>query len=312
MKIKKINEKPCAFITNPKDRGRKSIKKDSKVYLEDGQNFEIELFNPLQESVLAEIKVNRKSVSPSGLILRPGERFYLDCFVDDKKKFVFKTYEVENTEESKEAISKNGLVEVFFYKEETLQLNNWRERFIPVIERRYPVCYPWYPNPWNWYTNTTGGLPTCTTTTTALGSLQNSNNQNLNNVISGTYIVDGLNSLSGLNTSILNTSILNTPNSRSAYYSCNTPNTPNTQVNLSSAFIETGRIEKGEISIQQFDEIDMQFEKCYISNVVYQLLPESQRPIETKELISDRKFCEECGDKLKGTEKFCSQCGSKI
>lgn len=65
------DQKPNAWVVNPKDRGRKSIKKDNKIYLKDGQNFEIELFNPLTESVLAEIKVNGKSVSSSGLVLRP-------------------------------------------------------------------------------------------------------------------------------------------------------------------------------------------------------------------------------------------------
>jgi hypothetical protein len=39
-------------------------------------------------------------------------------------------------------------------------------------------------------------------------------------------------------------------------------------------------------------------------------MPESQRPIETSEI--KKKFCAECGYKLKGTEKFCSDCGEKI
>jgi hypothetical protein len=77
------DQKPNAWIVNPNDRGRKSIKTGNKVYLQDSQNFEIELFNPLKEPVLADIKVNGKSVSSSGLVLRPGERFYLDCFIDD-------------------------------------------------------------------------------------------------------------------------------------------------------------------------------------------------------------------------------------
>jgi len=48
---------PGAWITNSTDKGRKSIK-NGKVYLKDSEEFQIELFNPLTECVLAEIKLN--------------------------------------------------------------------------------------------------------------------------------------------------------------------------------------------------------------------------------------------------------------
>ena len=110
---------PSAWIVDSRDRGRKKIYLNSKIYLDNNQEFLIELFNPLQDSVLAEIKINGKIASATGLILRPGERFYLDCFVDDRKKFIFKTYEIENTTESLNATANNGYVEVTFYKEKT-------------------------------------------------------------------------------------------------------------------------------------------------------------------------------------------------
>lgn len=276
-------QNPNAWIVNPKDKGRKPIKSKNKIYLKDGKNFEIELFNPLKESVLAEIKVNGKSVSSTGLVLRPGERFYLDCFIDDKKKFVFKTYEVEDTNESKEAISLNGTVEVFFYKEETLSLGNWKQIFTPIVERHYyPVYYPWYQPCWysttttiyNGYNNVTLGGSYCGTTLPTSGSSS---------------------ALYSSNTNICNTS--------------NLSNTNNVYFNSELGTIETGRVEKGEISNQSFTEVDMQFDRYYISHVVYQILPESIKPVETKELT--KKFCEECGNKLKGTEKFCPNCGCK-
>ena len=46
-------EKPNAWIVNPTDRGRKSIKPLNKIYLEDGQEFQIELFNPLQDWLIS-------------------------------------------------------------------------------------------------------------------------------------------------------------------------------------------------------------------------------------------------------------------
>ncbi len=107
---------PCAWIVSTKDKGRKSIK-NGKVYIKNGQEFAIELYNPISETVLASIKINGINASGGGLVIRPAERFYLDCFIEDRKKFTFNTYEVENTPESQKIIEKNGLVEISFFKE---------------------------------------------------------------------------------------------------------------------------------------------------------------------------------------------------
>ena len=292
-------QKPNAWIVNPKDRGRNPIKSKNKIYLKNGREFEIELFNPLKESVLAEIKVNGKSVSSTGLVLRPGERFYLDCFIDDKKKFVFKTYEVENTDESKEAISLNGTVEVFFYKEETLSLGNWKQIFTPVIERHYYPAYPWY-QPY-YYTSSGsvkvvyGGTSFQFGTGTACGTSISYGNYNGSTLTTSNSILNSSNS-NGITFNSSN-ALYSTSN---CYSSLNVSNT-NT--------LETGRVEKGSVSTQSFNEVDMKFENYYISHVIYQILPESLKPVETKELT--KKFCEECGNKLKGTEKFCPNCGHK-
>jgi hypothetical protein len=55
-------------------------------------------------------------------------------------------------------------------------------------------------------------------------------------------------------------------------------------INSINSNIETGRIEKGENSDQKFDDVDMDFDNFYISSTLLELLPESRRPIETKEL----------------------------
>lgn len=237
------NSKPGAWIVSTKDRGRKSIKK-GKVYLEDNSEFEIELFNPLKDCVLADIKLNGNSISKNGLVIKPGQRVYLDCFIDDKKKFVFKTYEVESNLESLNAIEKNGLLEVFFYKEDVVTVDNWKNRFDKIIvEKWYPYQpinpYNPYPYPTIWYgTNDVIG-----TTTTNLNSL----------TTTGTCY----------SSNVLNTS-------------CNT-----TSINSS---VETGRIEKGEKSKQKFTEVDMDFENHYIASTIIQILPESVKPTEVKNL----------------------------
>ena len=110
VKQKKGTNLPSAWIVNPKDKGRKSIKGD-KIYLDDNQEFEIEIHNPLKESILADIRLNGSSIAKTGLVVKPGQRVYLDCFVDDRKKFIFQTYTVDGTQESLDAIVDNGLLE---------------------------------------------------------------------------------------------------------------------------------------------------------------------------------------------------------
>jgi hypothetical protein len=53
--------------------------------------------------------------------------------------------------------------------------------------------------------------------------------------------------------------------------------------------IETGRVEKGEKSKQKFTEVDMEFEKHYISSTIIQILPESRKPATASDLASKLK-----------------------
>ena len=46
--------------------------------------------------------------------------------------------------------------------------------------------------------------------------------------------------------------------------------------------LETGRVERGSSSKQQFKEIDMEFDKYHISSTILELLPESRKPVELK------------------------------
>jgi len=116
--IQKVTE-PTVFVT----KGRQRVKQyDNIIYLKNGDQFEIELFNPTTNKILAKISLNKVSLG-SGIILRPGERVFLDRYFDAAKKFLFETYEVDNTQDVKEAISNNGFVEVEFYKEQVINYN---------------------------------------------------------------------------------------------------------------------------------------------------------------------------------------------
>jgi len=262
--IASSNSKPGAWIVSPKDRGRKQIK-SGKVFLKDGDEFEIELFNPLTVSVLADIKLNGQSISKTGLVVKPGQRVYLDCFIDDRKKFKFSTYEIENSEEAIEATQNNGLLEVFFYKEDVITLDNWKSRFDRIIvEKWYPAYYPTYPyyRPTIWY-GTTSPYYGGTITTNGSGLIGSTTTTNAyyssNNAVNCSY------------TSNVDLSNVNIGGSLSGN---------STPVNS----IETGRVEKGEVSKQKFTEVDMEFEKHYIASTIIQILPESRKPAEVKQM----------------------------
>jgi hypothetical protein len=278
------SSKPGAWIVTPNDKGRKSIK-SGKVFLNDGDEFEIELFNPLPVSVLTDIKLNGQSISKTGLVLKPGQRVYLDCFIDDKRKFIFKTYEIDGSQESIDATQNNGLLEVFFYKEDVITLDNWKSRFDTVIvERWYPVYYPSYPyhRPNIWYGTSSPVYGSCVTTNGL---------NNIGSLSSGTITTNtALYSSNSINSSYTNGVDLSNLNIDGSLSSNMTP------INSS---LETGRIEKGEKSSQKFTEVDMEFEKHYISSVIVQILPESRKPAEINEVSKSKKIME----RLKSTDK---------
>jgi len=263
--IASSNSKPNAWIVSPNDRGRKSIK-NGKVFLTDGDEFEIELFNPLTVSVLADIKLNGQSISKTGLVVKPGQRVYLDCFIDDRKKFKFSTYEIENSGEALDATQNNGLLEVFFYKEDVITLDNWKSKFDKIIvEKWYPVYYPTYPSypyyrPSVWFGTTTPTYSGCLTTNGSgiIGSTTTTNAYySSNNAVNCSYTSD--------------------VDLSKTYGSLSSNMTPINSV-------ETGRVEKGEASNQKFTEVDIDFEKHYIASTIIQILPESRKPAEVKDV----------------------------
>lgn len=106
---------PQAFVTKGKQRLKQH--ENNSVFLGNGDEFEIELFNPTHNKVKAEIEINGKRLN-SGIVLRPGERVFLERFLDNPVKFKFETYFVEGNDETvKRAIANNGKVSVKFFDE---------------------------------------------------------------------------------------------------------------------------------------------------------------------------------------------------
>jgi hypothetical protein len=264
---------PTAHIT--KSKGRVKTYGSNQVYLKNGSNFEIELFNPKTQSVLAKIWINDKLISNAGLIIRPGQRAFIERFIDEPKKFVFNTYDVENTAEAKAAIASNGKVRVEFY-DEIRAVHSLNGPFTKKSIPSFPPAAPNYP----WSTPNQPYYYGC-----------DMNNTPSSQFISSMYV----------NQSNLNNS---TVGLRSTDWESNVKSS------ATMDWMETGRIEKGEGSAQKFESASGTFEYTSFAAIAWQILPESSKPVEVNEI---RNYCTNCGSRQKkSTWKFCPSCGTPI
>lgn len=265
---------PCAFVTKSKQRVKQF---NDTVYLQNGDEFEVELFNPTTNKVLAKIEINGNSIGGSGIVLRPGERVFLERYLNDAKKFLFETYKVSgNNSQVQEAIKNNGDIVVKYYSEYipmNLNLNG------SVTTWTQPI---WYGTTGESFT-TTPINNTFTTTT---------NGQNL-------YFTNTSASVgSTLRSSSLKTQDFKSEATMDSYLSDDKPKE-----------IETGRIEKGSNSDQSFTYDYSQFNSWHFAQSVWKILPLSQKPIMREDLVV---YCAECGGKRKkDTHKFCPLCGTQ-
>ena len=240
--------KPTAHIT--KKKSRLKVYNGHVVFLNDKDNFEFEIHNPTQKSILCKIKLNGEYISTSGIVIKPGQRVFLERFFDTNNKFEFSTYEVKDTSANRTAIDLNGDVRIEFYNEQTYHsplfnnVGNWANGWGTIS-----TGSPYYVNPTFTTSNSNGNM-----TFTSSNSI-------------------------GVNTSYL------------------------------SNTIETGRVEKGDKSNQQFTNSYQNFEYNVSHQISLKILPLGTKPIEGKDL---KKYCIECGNAVKSNWKFCPVCSTKI
>jgi hypothetical protein len=261
---------PQSFITKSKQRLKQHV---DTVYLKNGDEFEIELYNPTSNKVLAKIEMNGNPIG-NGIILRPGERVFLERYLDEAKKFLFETYSVDgNNEEVKAAIANNGDVTVKFYNEDILPTRTFYGSG-STLTINNPV---WTNTPYTYTThNTLGGnsIPTHGTfTTTGVNTFYNSS------LTSGT---------SAFTTS--GTVLRSTPKTKKS--------------------METGRVEKGTNSSQSFTYDNSSFYPFPFATNWWKIKPESTKLMTRDDLAV---YCTECGSKRKkDNHKFCPHCGTKF
>jgi len=205
--------------------------------------------------------------------LRPGERVFLERYLNEARKFLFETYEVDGDNPNvQKAIADNGKVDVKFYSE-TLNYY-WNDQWT------YTTGIPlWSPgNPTITYTAHSGKHNTLTYGTT-----------------SGNAIGHG--SVTGQCFGSLN------PVSTDEVHCFNS------SVEEPVKNIETGRVEKGSNSNQSFTNDNTSFNSWWSWSSVWKIFPLSYKPLETRDL---KVYCTSCGAKQKKhTFKFCPNCGTK-
>ena len=85
------------------------------VYMDNGTEFQIQLFNPKTTEIACRVYINDEAMS-NDIVLRPGERLWLERFLDRPQKFLFETYTVDGNDSSvQRAIRDNGTIRVHFY-----------------------------------------------------------------------------------------------------------------------------------------------------------------------------------------------------
>ena len=273
------NGTPCAYVTKDKKRLKQV---GQNVYLKNGEEFELELFNPTSNLVLSKIKLNGKYISGGGIVLKPGQRIFLERYLDDPRKFKFETYEVDGTSnEVLDAISGNGDVVIEFFDEYEIRI--WNN----------PISYG-------------GSINTYNTNSTGFRNLNGYNNPTCVGGLNGSSFTTNTSSFTNQQTTLTGPNIRGKKSKGTLYGSEVTIDGYSSK----DKSIETGRVEKGSDSDQSFQSIDKIFNIYTTSVSIWKILPESQKIYDNKDL---KIYCTNCGKKRKkDSDKFCSACGTKF
>lgn len=323
---KMLDRNPSVQITS--NRNELKVYQDNIVYLNNGDNFELRFFNPLQEKLGVEVCFNGEKKGDGYLILNPGQDLNLDRFLDEQRKMVFETYSINgDSKEAREAIAKNGKISFNFFKE-----SNWYNNYHKEIDVNYdfppkPKRYDdWnnnisFSNTSNYNSNsrtynagvkgnsgpqgstgnlgvpgqagTTRGVNISTTTNVNIpyqATLDTFSNENTTSSVFMTQSLGDITNISSFDSTFKSPGIFTS------------------EVDYSK--VETGRVERGDISNQSLKSVNVQFQPNAFYTVEYQIMPHSAKNRGVTEI---RQYCSECGYRLrKNSWKFCPKCGEKI
>lgn len=246
----------CDILVNKQLR-KTYGKKKNKVYLNDGDHIQLNLFNPLYHRIGVQLEFNGEKEEKI-LILNPGQKVLLDRFIDTKKKIKFGTYFVDGSKgEVKESIKKNGNMRVHFWYEKM------KQPLITTLSSSFAVSGASGPSGSSGSSGSSGtggtgkrkrtaGLPHYGKINTAYSTLGN---------------VNGMGSVTTPADFTLDGTFTNTStNSNSRVY---------TTSSIEPILEETGRVEKGAKSKQKMKETDFEVDKVFLIKE-FKLLPFSK------------------------------------
>ena len=169
-------------------------KHKNKVYLHNGDNFQLKFFNPLQERIGVQLNVNGIKVDNDLLVLNPGQEITIERYIGTNRKLTFNAYDIdtkgmseERVKQAVKAIEKNGVLEVVFWAEKKVQPVVYSSS--STIYPNYPNYTPLYPNPnyqQDWYnTNICSSIATSGCTTSYANNFNVSGNATTANLTVG-------------------------------------------------------------------------------------------------------------------------------
>ena len=275
-------------------------KSNRTVYLKNGTEFQLQLFNPLTFNICADIYINDEKI-PNSLVIKPGQRVWLERYLDRAKKFLYETYEVENGNAAVEAaIKNNGLIKVKFYRED-INKNTYKSQLTTTVSSNIDT--------FNWGDfddyQVYKGSPV--------------NNTELNDLVSTSVTYDtSVKSFCQptVSTALYNCTEMITEPLLNGSYSYATMRKDSAATTLSASINydvrdtkETGRIQEGSKSNQLLHNCDMEFSNWSFKTEIIQILPESEKPYTVSDL--QKQYCPECSRKVNHKHKFCPYCGTK-
>lgn len=244
------------------------------VYLNDGDEFQLELFNPTSDILGCRIRINNRWME-NILVIRPGERIWLERYLDRDSRFKFKTYDIEDSAEAKAAAADNGKVTVSFYREKKAQT--------------YITAYPLYEG---WNTSITYSTPEWKA---------DFSNKICTAGQDDTYYPPQF-------------AFSNTVYTSASAGEQDTV-VPRLQPQFAAyatqdSYIETGRVEYGSKSGQSFTtEYGITFDDFPAMIETITLLPMSRKPFYKND--AEKRYCTQCGKKLSPKFRYCPVCGTK-
>ena len=299
MKIMNNNEKLAKIAVHKSLLKEYSNSSNERiVYMDNGTEFQIQIFNPYTYTIGVAFNFNNNLQGNSNLlVLRPGERVWLDRYLDNESRLLFSTYEVGNSQAVKEAIKDNGNLCIKFYKEQ--EKHNWNNAI--YVNTNINA------EPWNYVDVYYKNQPK---------SYCNQNDRSLNfcgdNISCYNASLDLCSGEISAAASVNNTVLSASSAATSTTYTSTNVNTntykPTKLSKPRSKSIETGRIEEGSHSNQKFTNVYKDFEYWPFKTEYIKILPSSQKQINSNDL--KKFYCHECGRKINNKYKFCPYCGA--